>query len=78
MFVIKHFTYLTCVYLKIKRCFNVKFSTYYFHMKTKILADIQICISVSLKLCNFIIAMTNIVTESPNTPVRQGLYQLDI
>ena len=47
-------------------------------MKIKILADIQICISVSLKLCNFIIAMTNIVTESPNTPVRQGLYQLDI
>ena len=29
-----------------KRCFNVKSSTYYFPMKTKILADFQICISV--------------------------------
>ena len=28
---------------------NVKSSTYYFHMKTKILADFQICISVPLK-----------------------------
>ena len=28
---------------------NVKSLTYYFHMKTKILADFQICISVPLK-----------------------------
>ena len=28
--------------------FNVKFSTYYSHMKTKILADFQICIRVPL------------------------------
>ena len=33
---------------KSKRCFNVKSSTLYFHMKTKILADFQICISVPL------------------------------
>ena len=33
---------------KIKSCFNLKFSTYYFHMKTKILSDFQICISASL------------------------------
>ena len=33
---------------KSKMCFNVKSSTYYFHMKTKILADFQICISVPL------------------------------
>ena len=45
MFVNKLSTYLTCVYLK-KRRFNVKCSTYYFPMKTKILADFQICISV--------------------------------
>ena len=31
-----------------KRCFNVKFSTYHFHMKTKILAELQICIGVPL------------------------------
>ena len=47
MFVNKIFTYLTCAYLS-KTCFNVKSSTYYFHMKTKILADFQICISVPL------------------------------
>ena len=29
---------------------NMKSSTYYFHMKTKILADFQIYISVPLKL----------------------------
>ena len=34
MFVNKRFTYITCAYLKSKRCFNVKSSTYYFHMKT--------------------------------------------
>ena len=33
---------------KSKRYFNVKSSTYYFHMKTKILAYFQICISVPL------------------------------
>ena len=33
---------------KSKRCSNVKSSTYYFHIKTKILADFQICVSVSL------------------------------
>ena len=32
--------------LKSKRCFNNKSSTYYFHLKTKILAGFRICISV--------------------------------
>ena len=35
---------------KNKRSFNVKPSTYYFHMKTKILVDFQICISAPLTL----------------------------
>ena len=34
--------------IKSKRCFNVKSSAYHFYMKTKILADLQICISVPL------------------------------
>ena len=34
---------------KSKRCFNVKSSTNYFQMTTKILADIRICISVPLR-----------------------------
>ena len=34
---------------KSKRFFNVKSSTNYFHMTTKILADFQICISAPLK-----------------------------
>ena len=48
MFVNKFFTYLTCAYLKSKRRFNVKSSAYYFQMKTNILADFQIRISVPL------------------------------
>ena len=47
MVVNKLFTYLQCVFLN-KRCFNVKSSTYYFHMKTKKLVDFQICINVHL------------------------------
>ena len=35
-----------------KECFNVKPSTNYFHMKTKIFADFQICISVPLGKCD--------------------------
>ena len=31
-----------------KRCFNVKSSTFHFHVKTKISADFQICIRVIL------------------------------
>ena len=46
MFVNKHIS--RAHISKSKRCFNVKSSTYYFHMKTKILADFQICISVPL------------------------------
>ena len=48
MFVNKLFTYLTCADLKSKRCFNVKSSTYNFHMKKKISADFEIYISVPL------------------------------
>ena len=44
MFVNKLFTYLS----KSKICFNVKSSTCYFQMKTKISADFQIYISVPL------------------------------
>ena len=38
---------------KSKGYFNVKSWTYYFHMKTKILLDFQICISVPLKILPF-------------------------
>ena len=48
MFVNKLFTYLNAHISKSERCFNVKSSTYYFLMKTNILADFQICISISL------------------------------
>ena len=36
MFVNKLFIYLMCTYLKKEKVFNVKSSTNYFHMKTKI------------------------------------------
>ena len=44
MFVNKLFSHIS----KSKRCFNVICSTYYFHMKTRVLADFQICISEPL------------------------------
>ena len=34
---------------KSKRCFNVKFLAYYFHVKTKMLASFHVYISVSLR-----------------------------
>ena len=46
MFVNKLFTYPRAHISKSKRCFIMKSSTYYFHMKTKILTHFQICISV--------------------------------
>ena len=48
MFLNKPFTYLTYAYLINKRCFDLKSSSYYFPMNTKILKDLQVCISVSL------------------------------
>ena len=45
----KFFTYIRAHISKSKRCFNVKSSANYFHMTTKILADFQICISVTLR-----------------------------
>ena len=48
MFINKFFTYSRAHNSKSKRFFNAKSSTYYFHMKTKILADFQICVSVPL------------------------------
>ena len=45
-----------CMFLHIsiiKRCVNVKSSTHCFQMKTKILADFQICISAALKYSTF-------------------------
>ena len=50
MFVNKLFTYLACAYIsERKRCFSVKSPTHHFHLETKILADFQICISISSK-----------------------------
>ena len=50
MFVNKLFIYLKNAHIsKSKRCFNVKFSTYYFHIKTNTMVDFQICISVPLR-----------------------------
>ena len=43
--IFSHFSHIS----KSKRCFNVKSSTY-FHMKTKILLDFQICVSAPLRI----------------------------
>ena len=49
MFANKLFTISRAHISKSKRFLNVKSSKYYFHTKTKILANFQICISVPLK-----------------------------
>ena len=57
MFVNKLFTYSRVHISKNKTCLNAKSSAYYLHMKTKILPDFWICISVpnitsqTLKIC---------------------------
>ena len=54
MFVNKLFTISRAHILKSKKCFNVKSSTFHFHMKTKTLADFQICISAALRDNSFV------------------------
>ena len=63
----KLFTYLSCAYLK--KCFNLKSSTYYFHMNTKILADFQICISVTLKQQSAIICHLSRIRNEKTTTI---------
>ena len=48
--VCKQTFHISCVRIsqKVKGFFNVKSATYYFHIKTKILADFQTCIIVPL------------------------------
>ena len=72
MFVKKFFTYLISQahISESKRCVNVKSSTYYFLMKTKILADFQICISVSLIEYN----VRNIFLEKSYTKCGGEMY----
>ena len=48
MYINKLFTCLSAHISKSKRCVNVKSSKYFFHMKTKTLADFKICISLLL------------------------------
>ena len=50
MFVNKHDTYLSGVHIsKSKRRYNLIPSVHYFYVKTKMLAEFQICISVPLR-----------------------------
>ena len=51
-----------------ERCFNVKFSIYYFHTKMKILADFQICISGPLILCKAALDKT-VLCEANNREI---------
>ena len=74
--------------IKGKRCFNVKFSTYYFQMKTKILADFQICIGVPLRVpsvnvtksagnCGKFIVFCNVNTLSHIYFHKQRVFQVN-
>ena len=52
-----------------KHYFNVKSSAYYFHMKPKILADFQICISVPLKTTTAMNPKISVVVISVETSI---------
>ena len=56
-----NFSHISRVHIsKSKRCFSLISSTYYFHLKTKIVADFEICISVPLmtKFCRILVKLT--------------------
>ena len=72
---------------KSKKCFNVRPLAYYFHMKTKMLADFQICISMplmevvcaSVKLCGWSVNFWNLWWSSSisnDTPTVSLFYLL--
>ena len=49
-----NFSHISCAHIsKSKSCFNMKSSTYDFHVKTKIMANFQIYISVPLKSLSY-------------------------
>ena len=60
----------------VKRCFHVKSSTYYFHVKTKMLAYFQICISVSLH--SFFLLLVTVVAQftAETTNSEKAIYFL--
>ena len=56
-----------------KRYFNLKSSTYYLQMKTKILADFQICISVPLSKKLFSSTVNNNAKFSVNSMKKENV-----
>ena len=49
---------------KSKMCFNVKSSTYYFHMKTKMLSDVQICVPLKVVSTTLLLVCFSSLKES--------------
>ena len=49
---------------KSKMCFNVKSSTYYFHMKTKMLSDVQICVPLKVVSATLLLVCFTSLKES--------------
>ena len=49
---------------KSKMCFNVKSSTYYFHMKTKMLSDVQICVPLKVVSATLLLVCFSSLKES--------------
>ena len=68
---VKNFSHVSSAHIsKSKMCFNVKSSTYYFHIMMKILTDFQICINVPLSkdfhsfIHSFIKVYTRVLAQS--------------
>ena len=74
-----NFSHISVAYIsKRERRFNDKSSTYHFHAKTKILADFQICISVSLSVIHwdftFLVLSLMPVKFSSRFSINRGLF----
>ena len=58
---------------KSKGCFNAKSLTYYFYMKTNILADFQICISIPLIYVSVVLRALLLVQFSLFNEIKGGI-----
>ena len=63
------------LFSKSKRCSSLKSSTYYFHMKIKILADFQICISAPLKEDRQVIVMYGFQIATTKDEIFRAIFK---
>ena len=58
-------------------CFNVKSSTYYFHMKTKMLSDVQICVPLKVVSTTLLLVCFSSLKESTFETSKTFLFHFE-